>query len=178
MDTLVLARGIAEILLQELRRGVPEIWRNPPVDTLPTSVLRFGWKGGVYRRYFCKCIIRILRAGRVILLVLRVPWCHARKFDAHTRITSSNLQLLLLALVPKYYLTMTNRGGLAWVTSPAMANSLQPRYNSPLAYGPIFSVHPTHLTPCDKRWRNNDHDTTTHRCIWRSIRMIRPATAI
>jgi hypothetical protein len=50
---------------------------------------------------FCKRIIRNLRAGRVILRVLRVPWCHAREFDALTRIriTFPDLQQLLLALV-------------------------------------------------------------------------------
>jgi hypothetical protein len=42
--------------------------------------------------------MRILRAGRVVLQVLRVPWCHARKFDALTRITFQDLQQLLLAL--------------------------------------------------------------------------------
>jgi hypothetical protein len=38
---------------------------------------------------FCKCVIGILRARWVILLVLRVPPCHAREFDAHTGITFS-----------------------------------------------------------------------------------------
>ncbi len=46
-------------------------------------------------------------------LVLHVPWCHAREFDALTRITFSDLQQLLLALVLYYYLTMTNGVGLA-----------------------------------------------------------------
>jgi hypothetical protein len=47
---------------------------------------------------FYKHITRILRAGRVGLQVLRVPWCHARELDACTRITFSDLQQLLLAL--------------------------------------------------------------------------------
>jgi hypothetical protein len=64
------------------------------------------------------------------------------------------------------------------VTSPAAANSLQPHYHSPLTYGPISSVHPTHLTPREERQRNDNHDTTTQHCIRRSIRPIRPATAI
>jgi hypothetical protein len=49
---------------------------------------------------FCKCVIGILHARRVVLWVLRVPWCHAREFDALTRITFPHLQQLLLALVP------------------------------------------------------------------------------
>ncbi len=56
-------------------------------------------KGGVYGRYFCKQVIGNLRARWVIFRVLRVPWCHAREFDALTRITFSDLQQLLLALV-------------------------------------------------------------------------------
>jgi hypothetical protein len=47
---------------------------------------------------FCERVTRILRAGRVMLWVLRVPWCHARELDAHTRITYPDLQQLLLAL--------------------------------------------------------------------------------
>jgi hypothetical protein len=34
-----------------------------------------------------------------LLWLLCVPWCHAREFDAHTRITFSDMQQLLLALV-------------------------------------------------------------------------------
>jgi hypothetical protein len=59
---------------------------------------------------FCKRIIRNLRTGQVILWVLHVPWCHALEFNALTRITFSDLQQLLIALVLKYYLTMTNWG--------------------------------------------------------------------
>jgi hypothetical protein len=47
---------------------------------------------------FCKCVTRILRAGWVVLWVLRVPWCHVCKLDALTRITFPDLQQLLLAL--------------------------------------------------------------------------------
>jgi hypothetical protein len=47
---------------------------------------------------FCKCVTRTLRAGRVMLWVLCVPWCHACKLDACTRITFPDLQQLLLAL--------------------------------------------------------------------------------
>jgi hypothetical protein len=66
---------------------------------LPISYV-FGQEGEVYRRYFCKSIIRNLRAGQVVLWVLCVPWCHAPKFDALTRITLfPDLQQLLLALV-------------------------------------------------------------------------------
>jgi hypothetical protein len=47
---------------------------------------------------FFEPVIRILRAGWVVLRVLCVPWCHAREFDALTRITFPDLQQLLLAL--------------------------------------------------------------------------------
>jgi hypothetical protein len=67
--------------------------------TLPTYVLRFGLKGGVYGRFFCKRIIGNLRDGWVVFWVLRVSWCHAREFDALTRITFPDLQQLLLALM-------------------------------------------------------------------------------
>jgi hypothetical protein len=40
-----------------------------------------------YGRYFCKRVIGNLRAGRVVLPVLRVPWCHARVLNAQARIT-------------------------------------------------------------------------------------------
>jgi hypothetical protein len=71
----------------------------PSLLTLPTYVLHFGLKSGVYGRYFCKHVIGNLRAGWVVFWVLRVPWCHAREFDALTRITFPDLQQLLLALV-------------------------------------------------------------------------------
>jgi hypothetical protein len=47
---------------------------------------------------FCEHVTRILRAGRVVLRVLHVPWCHACELDARTRITFPDLQQLLLAL--------------------------------------------------------------------------------
>jgi hypothetical protein len=46
---------------------------------------------------FCERVIGNLRAGWVVLWVLRVPWCHARKFDALNRITFPDLQQLLVA---------------------------------------------------------------------------------
>ncbi len=43
----------------------------------------------VYGRYLCKCVIGNLRSRQVVFWVLRVPWCHACKFDALTRIIFS-----------------------------------------------------------------------------------------
>ncbi len=88
---MVMARTVKMTKMRATKK-----WRNPPV---PTYVLRFGWKGEVYGRYFCERIIGILSAGRDVLLVLRLPCCHACEFDAHTRITFPDLQQLLLALV-------------------------------------------------------------------------------
>ncbi len=45
---------------------------------------------------FCKPIMRILRAARV-LWVLCVPWCHACMPETHTKITFPELQQLSLA---------------------------------------------------------------------------------
>jgi hypothetical protein len=35
---------------------------------------------------FCERVTRILRAGRVVLCVLRVPRCHAHMLEMHTEI--------------------------------------------------------------------------------------------
>jgi hypothetical protein len=48
---------------------------------------------------FASASSKNLGAGRVVLWVLLVPWCHACEFDALTRITFPDLQQLLLALV-------------------------------------------------------------------------------
>jgi hypothetical protein len=64
---------------------------------LLTSYVLAEW-GEYMKDTFCKHVTRFLRAGRVELWVLCVPWCHACELDAHTRITFPDLQQLLLAL--------------------------------------------------------------------------------
>jgi hypothetical protein len=66
-----------------------------------------------YGRYFCEHVIGILHPGWSYFGYSVFPGIMLARFDAHTRITFPDLQQLLLALVPSYYLTMTNRGGLA-----------------------------------------------------------------
>ena len=63
-----------------------------PVDTY---ILRFSREGGVYKRKLLgERVIGNLRAGQVVLQVLRVPRCHARMVNAVTGITLFDLQQL------------------------------------------------------------------------------------
>jgi hypothetical protein len=60
-----------------------------PVDTcLPYPYFMFLPRGGsIYKILLGKRVIGNLRAGWVVLCVLRVPRCHARMLDAVTGIT-------------------------------------------------------------------------------------------
>jgi hypothetical protein len=64
---------------------------------LPTSYILAEWEEYMIDT-FCKRVTRILHAGRFVLWVLHVPWCHARLLNARTRITCPDLQQLLLVL--------------------------------------------------------------------------------
>ncbi len=132
----------------------------------------FGQKGGLYKRYFCKRIIRNPRAGRAV----RVPCCHACKFDALTRITFSRPATAFISFSALILLNHDKKGlGLhEWPLQlwPTVFTHIT---RSPLPYGSISSVHQTHLTPCEEWRRNDDHDTTAGRCIQQ---LIRPAMAI
>ncbi len=57
--------------------------------TLPATSYVLAERKEYTKDTFCKSIIGILQAGRVVVWVLHAPWCHACKFDALTRITSS-----------------------------------------------------------------------------------------
>ncbi len=95
-------------------------WLNLPVATLPTYLLRFGWKGGVYKRYFLQAhhlnsarqVGRTLGTPCSLVSFLQVWYTHQNHFSRPATAFTSFSTLILL-----------NHDqievGFTWVTSPA-----------------------------------------------------------